>query len=206
MVQRAIGKRLSAIREILLQKWWQKALGVAYFILVLWDNVIRWLFPDKGWPTVSTLIPGWEWEHWLILLLVLLLLITWEGVYRIQRNISGGNLILNYEAREGKLPELPRELHEIFPKYKLGQPISRGLEVINPSTQFLRNLSYRQPSVEFLFSLLDWQQKDPRIYVAGSTSRPIVWSGRNPKEWARDFVSHWQNIISDERRNEKKKR
>jgi hypothetical protein len=114
------------------------------------------------------------------------------------------NCIEAYKAKHGKLPELPRELHNIFPQYKSGQPISRGLEAITPSTQFLRNLSYNQPSVEFLFSMLDWQKKDPRTYVAGSVGRPIVWSGQNPKEWTKDFVSYWQDIINDERRNKEK--
>lgn len=203
MVKHAIGKRLSAIRDILWQKWWRKALLGVYFIAALWDYVIRLAFPDKEWLTVSALFPDWGWEYWLIIGLVLVLFLTLEGAYRIQRKKSSGNLILDYEAREGKLPELPRELHELFPRYTLGKPISYELEAITPSAQFLRNLSRNQPLVEFLFSVLDWQGKDPRDYIAGSTGTPIVWSGQNPKELAKDFVSHWQNIISrdNERRN-----
>jgi len=201
MVKHVIGRHLSAIKDIFWQKWLHRMLWGAYFLLVLWDNVIHWLLPDKEWLTVSAIFPNWGWEYWLIIGLGLLLISTYAAVYRLQGKITRGNLILDYEAREGKLPELPRELHGVFPQYKLGEPISHDLKTAPPSAQFLRNLSHNQPLVEFLFSVLDWQKKDPRAYMAGATGTPIVWSGQNPKEWAKDFVSHWQNIISNERRN-----
>jgi hypothetical protein len=201
MAKHIISRSLSAIRDIFWQKWWRKSLLVAYFVLALWDNGVRWLFPDKEWLTLSAIAPNWRWEYWVIIGLGLLLIITFVSVCRLQRNISSGNLILDYVEREGRLPELPQGLHALFPKYKSGELISRDLDATSPSTQFLRRISYNQPLVEFLFSLLAWQNKDPRSYIAGLTSMPIVYSGKNPREWARDFVSYWQNIISNERRN-----
>ena len=189
-----------AIKDIIWWGRWRKIVMVLYGIGMLYDFIGSQFLLNENLPAFRYLVPDLGW-HWLTIGMGILLIITWEGVYRLRKLNASGNLILDYEAREGNLPVLPRELHEIFPQYTLGQPISRGLEAITPSAQFLRRLSYNQTLVEFLFSLLAWQKKDPRTYVAGSMSIPIVWSGQNPKEWAKDFVSHWQNIINDERRN-----
>jgi hypothetical protein len=150
-------------------------------------------------PTVGVLLPFWNAQTWVVVFLALLLLVFEEGAYRIHCNAtSTGNLIRDFQSKHRKLP-LPDTLVILSPGYKKGQPITKDMEITNPSRQLLLELSYRQNHAEFLFALLDWKGVDPREYVGSISPTPIVWSGQNPREWARDFVLHWQRVVEEER-------
>ncbi|MBA7701949.1 hypothetical protein ES703_110697 [subsurface metagenome] len=200
MVKNLISNRWRVIKSVLWQKWWQKFALAIYLLPAAYDNIISWFFSKSGWPTVNELIPEWGWEYWSILGLAVLLLLTWEGIYRIHKDVPSPNLIIEHQNKTGKLPTLPAELKPLAPQLAPNQTISKDVGLLKPSAQFLRKISYKQNQVEFLFDLLDWKGIDPRDYVSGITGLPIVWSGNNPQEWARDFVSYWQKIILEERK------
>ncbi|MBI4332132.1 MAG: hypothetical protein HY673_12705 [Chloroflexi bacterium] len=59
---------------------------VFFALLGAYDLILAQVFPDSGWPTLSDLVPLWDWRMWLILALSYTVLASLEGSYRMSKS------------------------------------------------------------------------------------------------------------------------
>jgi hypothetical protein len=83
-------QRLSYGKELYLWGWRWVALVVwviPYGVLGVYDLLLGQEFLPKSWPTLSQLLPNWLPTLWFILGILAILLVTFEGSYRINKKI-----------------------------------------------------------------------------------------------------------------------
>lgn len=149
--------------SIIWRGWRKKVVIICYGSVLFYDFVGSQVIPQYNIPTLRDVLPNWDWQTWLIIGLALLLIITLEGVYRLQVIKASDNWITDYEIKNCKLPPIPDYLHPIVPTYKKGEPITRDIQVINMSGQFWSNLSPSQK--QELRQMLEWLGTDPDDYI-----------------------------------------
>jgi hypothetical protein len=130
-----------------------KYLGIIWILIGIYDIITDQFIKEKA-PKIIDYFPDWEWQYWIIIALLLLLVITIEGIYRREIGKAEGNWIVQYQKRHGKLPSIPEYMLPVVINYEKGNPISRDIKLITMSGQYWNNLLPSQR--EQLKSLVEW--------------------------------------------------
>jgi len=119
-----------------------------------------------------------EWIHWLLIFLSLLIVQTIYWAYLKWRGEVGNNWIESYEIENGKLPVLPDYLLEIAINYTAGKPIHKDIKVKTCSMQSWSKFKSQPNRMRKLLELLKWLGEEPEEYIA-KVERLAPPDGRN---------------------------
>ncbi len=138
--------------------------GLPYGLGTFYDFLQGQEFLPIEYPTLGSLIPNWLPPVWLVIGVITIIIVTFEGAYRlIQQATLRDNWIDACKNRSGgRFPPIPEFLSEVVVDYFPGMSVSKDIQLLTPSVQFWARLLPSQR--DQLLELVKWLGQDPRDY------------------------------------------